>query len=83
MKTIIDFPSIRIGDFKIKNPRTFKASDLQKAESLGLETVQDVLTDQHQGSCKSMKAKLRSYPDGIINIHTLFLLYSASSIGMQ
>lgn len=83
MKIISDFPSIRIEDFKTKNPRTFKASDLQKAESLGLDTVQDVLADQHQGSCKSMKAKLRSYPDGIINIHNYFyctpLLPSACS----
>lgn len=72
MKTTTDFPTIRIEDFMAKEPGTFKASDMQKAELLGLETVQDVLDDQHQGSCKSMKAKLRSYPDGIVNIHNYF-----------
>mgnify|MGYP003291241575 CR=1 FL=1 len=83
MKTIVDFPSISIEDYKKMAPRTFKASDIQKAMSLGLVTLQDVLDDQHKGSCKSMKVKLRSYPDGIVNIHNYFyctpLLPSTSS----
>lgn len=83
MKTISDFPSIRIEDFKTKEPRTFKASDMQKAELLGLDSVQAVLDDQRKGSCKSMKAKLRSYQHGVVDIHNYFyctpLLPSAST----
>lgn len=83
MKTISDFPSIRIEDFNSKEPRTFKTSDLDRAITLGLVTVQDVLDDTHVGACKAMKAKLKAYPDAILNIHNYFystpLLSSGSS----
>jgi len=72
MKTITDFPFLSIADYRSKEPRTFKESDLKKAESLGLDTVQAVLDDQRVGACRSMKEKLRSYPDGIVNIYNYF-----------
>lgn len=69
MVTRSDFNSLRIKDFINDFARVFKTSDIQKAEQLGLNTVGDVLNDTRAGSCKSMKAKLRTYSDALVNIY--------------
>lgn len=69
MITLSDFNNLKIKDFINDFARVFKTSDIQKAEQLGLDTVDDVLNDTRVGSCKSMKAKLRTYPDALVNIY--------------
>lgn len=69
MLTTNDFKGLRIADFKNTSPSMFKASDLDRAEELGLTTIADVLNDTHKGACKSMKAKMRSFPEAIVTAH--------------
>jgi len=66
MVTISDFSNLHIADFSNDFARVFKESDVKKAQSLGLVTVDDVLKDTRAGSCKSMKAKLKIYPDALV-----------------
>lgn len=69
MVTNLDFNNIIISDFTNDFARVFKQSDVKKADDLGLRTVGDVLADTRKGACKSMKAKLRTYPDALVGIH--------------
>lgn len=68
MATLSDFNNLQIKDYINDFASVFKTSDIQKAEQLGLTTVGDVLNDTRAGSCKSMKAKLRTCPDALVNI---------------
>lgn len=64
-----DFKSIPISSFENDFARVFKPGDVSKADQLGLKTVGDVLADTRKGACKAMKAKLRTYPNALIEIH--------------
>lgn len=69
MIALSSFNNLRIKDFINDFARVFKTSDIKKAEQLGLNTVGEVLNDTRAGSCKSMKAKLKTYPDALVNIY--------------
>ena len=69
MITITDFNNLQFSDFVNTFARVFKESDVTKAGELGLRTIGDVLNDTRAGSCKSMKSKIRTYPDALVNIY--------------
>ena len=69
MVTIADFNNLSISDYLNTFARVFKESDVAKARELGLVTVGDVLKDTRAGSCKSMKSRLRTAPEALVDIH--------------